>query len=76
MSTKELVVEKIQHLPDSFAEELNDFVDFLVIRQDRTRWQLWQQFAESSQIAESDFSDYLINLEQYENRLAQGEIKW
>ena len=76
MSTKEMVVAKIQHLPDSFAEELNDFIDFLLIRQDRARWQLWQQFAESSQMAESDFSDYLINLEQYENRLAHGEIKW
>jgi hypothetical protein len=28
------------------------------------------------EIAESDFSDYLSNLEEYENRLARGEIKW
>jgi len=26
--------------------------------------------------AQSDFSDYLSNLEDYEERLARGEIKW
>ena len=27
-------------------------------------------------ITESDFDDYLPNLENYENQLARGEIKW
>ncbi len=27
-------------------------------------------------ITESDFCDYLPNLENYENQLARGEIKW
>ncbi len=27
-------------------------------------------------ITESDFCDYLPNLEEYENQLARGEIKW
>ncbi len=27
-------------------------------------------------IAESDFSDYLSNLTDYEERLARGEIQW
>ncbi|MFC1712201.1 hypothetical protein ACFL6S_00965 [Candidatus Poribacteria bacterium] len=27
-------------------------------------------------ITELDFDDYLPNLENYENRLARGEIKW
>ncbi len=27
-------------------------------------------------ITESDFCDYLPNLEKYENQLARGEIKW
>jgi hypothetical protein len=30
----------------------------------------------SDEIGESDFSDYLSNLEDYENRLARGEIQW
>jgi len=31
---------------------------------------------EGLQMAESDFSDYLANLEQYEERVARGEIRW
>lgn len=76
MSIKDAVVDKIQQLPDSFAEEVSDFIDFLLMRRDSIRWQLWQQFADSLEIAESDFSDYLSNLEDYEDCLARGEIKW
>jgi hypothetical protein len=28
------------------------------------------------EIVESDFSDYLSNLEDYEERLVRGEIQW
>ena len=28
------------------------------------------------EMAESDFVDYLSNLEDYENHLARGEIRW
>ncbi len=31
---------------------------------------------ESLEVSESDFSDYLKNLEDYEERLAKGEIQW
>lgn len=31
---------------------------------------------ESLTMAESDFNDYLTNLEDYENKLAKGEIQW
>jgi hypothetical protein len=46
------------------------------MKSDSTRWQLWILFNEALEIAESDFADYLSNLEAYENRLARGEIKW
>jgi len=55
---------------------VNDFVDFLLLRQDSARWQLWNQFTETMEFAEAGFSDYLPNLEDYENRLARGEIQW
>ncbi len=32
--------------------------------------------AEAMKNAEAGLSDYLSNLEDYENRLANGEIKW
>lgn len=31
---------------------------------------------ESLEVSESDFLDYLKNLEDYEERLAKGEIQW
>jgi hypothetical protein len=46
------------------------------MKSDSTRWQLWLLFVEALDIAESEFADYLPNLEDYENRLVRGEIKW
>ncbi|MDB9308712.1 hypothetical protein PN471_08675 [Aphanizomenon sp. CS-733/32] len=37
---------------------------------------LYPDGGESLEIAQSDFNDYLSNLEDYEDRLAKGEIKW
>lgn len=76
MTVYDATIAKIRQLPEPLIREVSDFVDFLVMRRDSTRWQLWTQFAEVLEIAESDFSDYLRNLEDYENRLARGEIRW
>jgi hypothetical protein len=57
------IVVKLRKLPEPLVHEVNDFVDFLLARHD-------------PMLAESDFSDYLPNLEDYEERLARGEIKW
>ncbi len=57
------IVVKLRKLPKPLVHEVNDFVDFLLARHD-------------AMLAESDFSDYLPNLEDYEERLARGEIKW
>ena len=76
MTVHDVIIAKIQQLPDSFVQEVSDFVDFLLMRRDSTRWQLWMHFAEALEIAELDFADYLPNLENYENRLARGEIQW
>jgi len=47
-----------------------------MMRQDSTRWQLWNQFTETLELSEAGFSEYLPGLEDYENRLARGEIQW
>lgn len=76
---KDTISDKVHTLPDSLAQEVSDFIDFLLMKRDRTRWSRpagWTQFSESVDIAESDFSEYLGNLEDYENRLARGEINW
>jgi len=74
--TNEATIAKMNQLPDSLAEEVSDFIEFILTRHDNARWQLWMQFTEGLKIAESDFDDYLSNLEDYENRLANGEIEW
>ena len=58
--------EKIGQLNPETLKELGDFVDFLLAR----------QIQESFELTEKDFSDYLANLEDYEDKLARGEIQW
>ncbi len=56
----EAIAVKLRKLPEPLIQEVNDFIDFLLTRRE----------------VESDFSDYLSNLQNYEDRLARGEIKW
>jgi Protein of unknown function (DUF2281) len=76
MSIQEQTVAKIQNLPDTLAQEVNDFVDFLVMKHDAVRRQCTTFLAESGQLAELGMADYLSNLEEYEDLLARGEIQW
>ncbi len=76
MTVYEETVNKIHKMPESLVEEVNDFVNFLLMKHNNTRWQLFNQFSEGFGMAESGFSDYLSNLEDYENRLMRGEIQW
>ncbi|MFB2970784.1 DUF2281 domain-containing protein [Aerosakkonema sp. BLCC-F183] len=66
MPLHEETIAKIRQLPESLVQEVNDFVEFLLMKHNR----------ELLEIAESDFSDYLSNLEDYEEHLARGEIQW
>ena len=76
MATYGVTIPRIQQLPEPLAREVSDFAEFLLIRRDHARWQLWTHFAKTLEIVESDFTDYLSNLRNYEDRLARGEIQW
>ena len=76
MTVHDLAIAKLRQLPESLAGEVNDFIDFLLMKQDNTQWQVEKPVSESLELAESDFSDYLANLEDYEEKLARGEIRW
>jgi hypothetical protein len=76
MTAYETTISKLQQLPEPLVQEVNDFIDFLLVKQDRDHWQLWAHFRETAEMAEPDFSDYLANLEAYEESLARGEIRW
>ena len=76
MTVYERTVAKMQQLPEPMLQEVSDFIDFLLVKHDQTQWELWTHFREALDIAESDFSDYLRNLEAYEEGLARGDIRW
>jgi hypothetical protein len=76
MTVYEETIAKIRQLPEPLVQQVNDFIEFLLMRSDSKRAALWMQFNEALEIAESDFTDYLPNLEDYEERLARGEIHW
>lgn len=76
MTVHEETIAKIRQLPEPLVQQVNDFIEFLLIKSDNNRAALWMQFKEALEIAESDFADYLPNLEDYEERLARGEIQW
>ncbi|MBD1930662.1 MULTISPECIES: DUF2281 domain-containing protein [Cyanophyceae] len=76
MTVYDETIAKIRQLPESVVQEVNDFIDFLQIKKGSDRSSLSMHFTENIEIAKSDFSDYLSNLEDYEERLARGEIQW
>jgi hypothetical protein len=76
MTVHEAARAKIRLLPEPLAQEVNDFIDFLLAKAARAEGTKWVGVADALDTAESDISDYLRNLEQYEERLARGEIRW
>ena len=76
MTVHDETIAKIQQLPEPLVREVSDFVDFLLMKNNKERRQLWMRLAGASEMAESDFADYLSNLQDYEDRLARGELRW
>jgi len=76
MTVHEAARAKIRRLPEPLAQEVNDFIDFLLAKAARAEGKKWVGIADELDTAESDISDYLRNLEHYEERLARGEIRW
>ena len=76
MTIHDLTIAKIQQLPESLTQEVSDFIDFLLVKQDQMNWERWLHFREALDLSELGLSDYLQDLETYEERLARGEIRW
>jgi hypothetical protein len=75
MNIQTQTISKIGQMPEALIREVNDYIDFLLWR-DRHNRSTNMTSLDSTEMVESDFSDYLSNLEKYETRLANGEIKW
>ncbi|MCX9085785.1 MAG: hypothetical protein OIN87_13410 [Candidatus Methanoperedens sp.] len=54
-----ITIDKLRQLPEPLAEEVSDFIDFIMMRHDSIRRQLWINFSEGIELSESDFGDYL-----------------
>jgi hypothetical protein len=75
MNIQMQTISKIGQMPDSLVREVNDYIDFLLWR-NRHNQMTSLASLDSTDLVESDFADYLSNLEEYETQLANGEIKW
>ncbi len=75
MNIQSQTISKIGQMPEALVREVNDYIDFLLWR-DRDNQLTSLASSDSTDLVESDFADYLSNLEEYETRLANGEIKW
>ena len=75
MNIQTQTIIKIGQMPEALIREVNDYIDFLLWR-DRHNQLTNMTSLNSTEMVESDFTDYLSNLEEYETRLANGEIKW
>ena len=75
MNIQAQTISKIGQMPEALVREVNDYIDFLLWK-DRHNQLTNLTSLDSTEMVESDFADYLFNLEEYETRLANGEIKW
>ena len=70
MTIYEATIAKIQQMPEPLVQEVQNYVDFLLTRNDSARWQALQHLTEATTLMESDLTDYLSNLQDYEEQLA------
>jgi hypothetical protein len=64
----EQIAEEMRHLPPEKLVEVRDFVGYLRQR--------IPPLVDGVELAEAGMADYLAGLEDYEDRLARGEIRW
>ena len=75
MNIQTQTISKIGLMPEALVQEVSNYIDFLLWK-DRHNRSTSDISLAPTDLVESDFADYLSNLEEYETRLANGEIKW
>lgn len=73
MTTQEAAIAKLRTMPEPLAQQVNDFIDFLLLKQDELSYS-W--FREARNLVEAGMDEYADNLSDYEQRLERGEIQW
>ena len=75
MIDHEKALAKLKQLPEPLQQEVADFIDFLLLKQNPERGQQSELLADSTSLAAAGMDNYLSNLEKYEEKLARGEIQ-
>jgi hypothetical protein len=76
MNIHNQTIAKISQMPDYLVKEVSEYIDYLLWKHGNEDTSSALYLNESKELVKADFSDYLSNLEDYENRLANGQIKW
>ena len=69
MSIYEEAIAKIRQMPETLVQEVNEIIDFLLLKRGGDGLEKWKQFDENIAFTEAGMSDYLANLSDYEYRL-------
>jgi hypothetical protein len=69
MTAPEATIADIEPL----VQDVQDYVDSLLTRNDSARWQAVRHVSEILTLTESDLSDDLANVEDNQDRLARGD---
>jgi hypothetical protein len=62
------LTEKLAALPPNIVQEVDDFVDFLLIKH--------RPVITDVTLTEIGMDEYVHTLEQYETMLAEGKVQW
>lgn len=74
MNTKEYVIKKVRSMPEEIVLQICDFIDFLERRRGKNQWEWFAQSLDSAK--DDNFSEYLKGMEDYEDMLSNGKIRW
>jgi len=76
MNDRQVDISKLQQIPEPLVDQVNNFIDTLLQKHNSEPEQHSAFSAERVELVNSGCSDYLSNLEDYEERLSCGEIQW
>jgi len=76
VTNNEATAERVRALPEALAQEVSDYIDFVVMRHSSSGWEAWREFEEMVRLAEEGIRDYRTGLQCYESQLTRGEVAW
>jgi len=71
MNLNETTIAKINSLPEDLLYEVQNFIDFIYIKH-----KIKSNDNIDPSLVESDMGQYLSQLNEYEELLVEGKIKW